>query len=166
MSDQEKSEALRLLNEQLQTEKRLVEMYEETSNLILSEPARWLLHMLQMDSRKHITIFNLAIETLEGRRIEEPDRQEISVGLEKHLELEKQSIERASEIRGNRFVKENSGLSRLMEIWSDDERHHHRTLQRLRDERYTRMNAIDAYTEYRRTAFEQLASEIKKLVSR
>jgi hypothetical protein len=53
-----------------------------------------------------------------------------------------------------------------MEIWSDDERHHHRTLQRLRDERYTRMNALDAYTEYRRTAFEQLAKEIKKLVSR
>jgi hypothetical protein len=165
MSDQEKSEALRLLDEQLQTEKRLVEMYEETSDLILSEPARWLLHMLQMDSRKHIVseparwllhmlqmdsrkhiaIFNLAIEILEGRRIEEPDRQEVSVGLEKHLELEKQSLERAREIRGNRFVKENSGLSRLMEIWSDDERHHH---------------------EYRRTAYQQLANEIKKLVSR
>ena len=143
-----------------------MEMYEETSDLILSEPARWLLHMLQMDSRKHIAIFNVAIEILEGRRIEEPDRQEMSVGLEKHLELEKKSLERASEIRGNRFVKENSGLSRLMEIWSDDERHHHRTLQRLRDERYTRMNALDAYTEYRRTAFEQLANEIKKLVSR
>ena len=41
-----------------------------------------------------------------------------------------------------------------------------RARKRLRDERYTRMNALDAYTKYRRTAFEQLANEIKKLVSR
>jgi len=35
----------------------------------------WLLYMLQMDSWKHIAIFNLAIEILEGRGIGEPDRQ-------------------------------------------------------------------------------------------
>ena len=163
MSEREKSEALRLLDEQLLTEKRLVEIYEETSDLIISEPARWLLYMLQMDSRKHIAIFNLAIEILEGRRIREPDKQEISVGLEKHLELEKESIEKSKKILGNRFVKENSGLSRLMETWSDDEKLHHKTLQRLRDEKFTQMNAFDAYTDYRRTAFEQLANEIKKL---
>ena len=40
------------------------------------------------------------------------------------------------------------------------------TLQRLRDERFTRMDAFDAYTEYRRTAFKELADEIKKLASR
>ena len=113
--------------------------------------------MLQMDSRKHIAIFNLAIEILEGQRIGEPDRQEISVGFGKHLELKKESIERSRKIRGNRFVKENSGLGRLLETWSDDERLHQKTLLRLRDERFTRMNAFDAYTEYRRTAFEQLA---------
>ncbi len=166
LSEQEKSEALSLLNEQLQTEKRLVEMYEETSDLIMSEPARWLLYMLQMDSRKHIAIFDMAIELLEGRRIGEEDWQEISVGLEKHLELERESIERSRTIGSNRWVKENSGLSRLLETWADDERRHHRTLQRLRDERFTRIDALDAYTEYRRTAFEQLGSEIKKLASR
>lgn len=166
MSEHEKKEVLRFLDEQLQTEKRLVEMYEETSDLILSESARWLLYMLQMDSRKHIAIFNLAIEILKGKRIGEPDRQEISVGLEKHLELEKESIERSRKILGNRFVKENSGLSRLLGTWYDDERLHHKTLQRLRDERFTRMNVFDAYTEYRRTAFEQLAKEIKKLAMR
>ena len=164
--EHEKSEALNLLNEQLQTEKKLVEMYEESSGLIMSEPAKWLLHLLQMDSRKHIIIFDMAIEIMEGRRIGEEDRQEITVGLEKHLKLERESIERSKEIRGNRWVKENSGLSRLMETWSADERRHVRTLQQLRDERFTRMDAFDAYTEYRRTAFEQLANEIKKLALR
>ncbi len=105
MSEQEKSEALSLLNEQLQTEKKLVEMYEETSDLIMSEPAKWLLYMLQMDSRKHIAIFDMAIELMEGRRIGEEDRQEISVGLKKHLKLEKESIERSKKIRNNRLVK-------------------------------------------------------------
>lgn len=166
MSEHEKTEALNLLNQQLQTEKKLVEMYEETSPLILSEPAKWLLHILQMDSRKHIAIFDMAIKILEGQGIEEDDRQEITVGLEKHLKLERISIERSKKIRANRFVKENSGLSRLMETWSADERRHVKTLQRLRDERFTRMDAFDAYTQYRRTAFEQLANEIKRLASR
>jgi len=166
LSEHEKTEAMNLLNQQLKTERRLVEMYEETSPLIMSEPARWLLHILQMDSRKHIAIFEMAVKILEGRRIGEDDRQEITVGLEKHLELEAESIERSKKIRANRWVKENSGLSRLMETWADDERRHVKTLQRLRDERFTRMDAFDAYTEYRRTAFKELADEIKKLANR
>ncbi len=166
LSEHEKNEALSLLNQQLQTEKKLVEMYEETSPLIISEPAKWLLHILQMDSRKHILIFDMAIKILEGQGIEEDDRQEITVGLEKHLELERESIERSKKILANRFVKENSGLKRLMETWSADESRHVKTLQRLRDERFTRMDSFDAYTQYRRTAFEQLADEIKRLASR
>ncbi|MEE8354836.1 MAG: hypothetical protein V3S09_03330 [Candidatus Bathyarchaeia archaeon] len=166
MSEHEKTEAMSLLNQQLQTERQLVEMYEETAPLILSEPAKWLLHILQMDSRKHIAIFDMAIKILEGQSIGADDRQEITVGLEKHLKLEVESIERSKEIRRNRWVKENSGLSRLMETWANDERRHVKTLQRLRDERFTRMDAFDAYTEYRRTAFKELADEIKKLVNR
>ncbi len=166
MSEHEKTEAMNLLNQQLQTEIELVELYEETAPLIMSEPAKWLLHILQMDSRKHIAIFDMAIKILEGQRIGDEDRQEITVGLEKHLKLEAESIERSKKIRANRWVKENSGLSRLMETWSSDERRHVKTLQRLRDERFTRMDAFDAYTQYRRTAFEQLANEIKRLASR
>ena len=80
----------------------------------MSEPAKWLLHILQMDSRKHIAIFEMAIKILEGQRIGDEDRQEITVGLVKHLEQERESIERAKEIRANLWVNENSGLSRLM----------------------------------------------------
>jgi len=166
LSEHEKTEAMNLINQQLKTEKKLVEMYEETAPLIMSEPARWLLHILQMDSRKHIAIFDMAVKILEGQRIGDEDRQEITVGLEKHLELEAESIERSKKIRANRWVKENSGLSRLMETWSSDERRHVKTLQRLRDERFTRMDAFDAYTEYRRTAFKELADEIKRLANR
>ena len=166
MSDHEKTEVMNLLHQQLQTEKKLVEMYEEISPLILSEPAKWLLHILQMDSRKHIAIFDMAIKVLDGQRIGDDDRQEITVGLEKHLELERESIKRSREIRANLWVKENSGLSRLMEAWSSDERRHVKTLERLRDERFTRMDTFDAYTEYRRTVFKELADEIKRLASR
>ena len=166
MSDEEKSKVLSLLQHQLETEKQLVKMYEETSPLISSESAAWFLYMLQMDSRKHIAIFELAIDILEGSKIGYPTRQEISVGLEKHMALEEESMKRAKEIMGNRYIKENSGLSRLLETWADDERHHHRTLQRLRDEKFTQVNAIDAYTQYRRAAFQQLSNELKKLVER
>ena len=166
MSDHEKTEAMNLLHQQLQTERELVELYEETAPLIMSEPAKWLLYILQMDSRKHIAIFDMAIKILDGQRIGDDDRQEITVGLEKHLELERESIKRSRKIRANLWVKENAGLSRLMETWSSDERRHVKTLERLRDERFTRMDAFDAYTEYRRTAFKELADEIKRLASR
>jgi rubrerythrin len=166
LSDHEKIEAMNLLHQQLQTERELVELYEETAPLIVSEPAKWLLHILQMDSRKHIAIFEMAIKILDGQRIGDDDRQQITVGLEKHLELERESINRSRVIRANLWVKENAGLSRLMETWSSDERRHVKTLERLRDDRFTRMNAFDAYTEYRRTAFKELADEIKRLASR
>ena len=164
MSEKEKIEALRLLNEQLATERSLIRIYEETQDLIMSEPAKWILHMLHMDSRKHVAIFNLAIEIMEGRRIGSPTRQELSVGLKRHMELEKESVERAKKLQRNNHVKENSGLSRLLETWADEERHHHAILQRLKDEKYVRVDAFEAYTQFRRTAFEQLNNEIKKLL--
>lgn len=52
---------------------------------------------------------------MEGQRIGEPDRQEISVGLGKRLELENESIERSRKILSKRFVKENNGLGGLLE---------------------------------------------------
>jgi hypothetical protein len=164
MLKEDKAEVMRLLLEQLETERRLVEMYKETSPLISSKSAEWLLFMLQMDSRKHIAVFSLAIDILEGLSIESTDRQEITVGLEKHLDLEKDSIERAKKLKANRLVKENSGLSRLLETWADEERHHHAILQRLKDEKYVRVDAFEAYIQFRRTAFEQLNNEIKKLL--
>lgn len=165
MSEIERGEALGTMREQLKTEEQLVDLYEKTSDLVIGEPARWLLHMLQMDSRKHVEIFRMAIEMLEGRTMKMEDRREVAVGLAKHMELEKASVERAEKLRRNPWVRENSGLSRLLETWSEDEREHHRTLQRLRDERFERQNILDAYTNYRRTAFERLREELTSLTS-
>ncbi len=163
MSEKEKAKALRLMGDQLKTEEQLVELYETTAGFIVGEPARWLLHMLQMDSRKHIEIFRMTIEILEGREVSVEDRMEISTGLKKHMELEKASIERGEELKRNPWVRDNSGLSRLLETWSRDEREHHRALQRLRDEGFTREDALDAYTNYRRNAFEMLRRELASL---
>lgn len=163
MSEKEKSEALNLMRRQLETEEQLVELYEKTADIIIGEPARWLLHMFQMDSRKHIEVFRMAIEVLEGREVSGEDRMEIATGLKKHMELERASIERGEELKGNPWVRENSGLSRLMEAWSRDEREHHRSLQRFKDEGFTRENVLDAYTNYRRNAFEMLRRELTSL---
>ncbi len=163
MSMEEKAEALNLMKEQLETEERLVELYKKTAKLIVGEPARWLLHMLKMDSRKHVEIFRMAIEILEGREVSREDRIEIATGLKKHLELEKSSVERGEKLMRNPWVRDNSGLSRLMEAWSGDEREHHRSLQRLKEEGFMRENALDAYTNYRRNAFEMLRRELANL---
>ncbi len=103
------------------------------------------------------------IKMREGREVSGEDRMEIATGLKKHMELEKASIERGEELRRNPWVRDNSGLSRLLEAWSRDEREHHRSLQRLKDEGFTKKNSLDAYTNYRRSAFEMLRRELASL---
>lgn len=164
MPEDDKTEALRLLEEQLETERKLIEIYEETRPLATSEAAGWLLHMLQMDSRKHIAALTLAVEILQGRRVGYPTRQETAIGLKRHMELEAHSMERARKLRANPLIRENPGLSRLIASWSDDESRHHKALQRLKDEKYAPMDPLDAYTQYRRDALSYLANEIKRLL--
>lgn len=166
MSEKERIEALSLMGEQLETEEQLVELYEKTADLIIGEPARWLLHMLQMDSMKHKEIFKMAVKVLEGREISREDRLEVAIGLKKHIELEKASLERAERLKRNPWIRDNSGLSRLLETWSMDEREHHKALQRLRDEQFRRQDALDAYTSYRRNAFEKLRRELAGLIGK
>jgi len=50
----------------MQVEGELVGLYERTAREISSQPVRHLLHMINMDSRKHIDICQTAIEILEG----------------------------------------------------------------------------------------------------
>ena len=154
------------LESQIETEKRLVELYEETSELIISDPARWLLKMLQLDSRKHIEIIGMAIKILEGEKLSQESRQEVSIGLDKHLQMEKISLEKAKVLMKSPMIKENPGLSRLLNLWMEDEKEHHNAISELKRENFTRENLIDAYTRYRRIAWENVRDELSDLIHR
>ena len=167
MSEKKTKDSIILgLESQIVTEKRLVELYEETSELIISDPARWLLKMLQLDSRKHIEIISMAIKILEGEKLGQEYRQEVSIGLDKHLQLENISLEKARDLMKSPLIKENLGLSRLLNLWMEDEKDHHNAINALKRENFTRENLIYAYMRYRMRAWESVKDELSDLIHR
>ena len=52
--EKEREEVIELLREQMRVEGRLVGLYENSAKELTSTPVRHLLHMINLDSRKHI----------------------------------------------------------------------------------------------------------------
>ncbi len=139
----EKAEAIRLLKEQIQVEGRLVGLYEKSHKEVENRPVRHILHMIQLDSRKHIDICQTAIEILEGKDVLKDERKELLTGVKEHVELEKGSIERADEILKNVWIRENKAIQELIKKLRDDEKRHHDTLKKLSEKTFFRLDPYD-----------------------
>lgn len=141
--EKERGEAIDLLREQMRVEGELVGLYEKTAPGIESKPVRHLLHMIQLDSRKHIDICQTAIEILEGGEIFSEDKPELIEGLREHMELESGSIDRVNTILKNVWIAENRALNEMMKKMRDDERRHHETLKKLAEKPFFRFDPRD-----------------------
>ena len=139
----EKAEAIRMLKEQIQVEGRLVGLYERTHKEIENRPVRHILHMIQLDSLKHIDICQTAIEILKGEDVLRDERRELLTGVKEHVELEEGSIERANEILNNVWIRENKAIQELLKKLRDDERRHHDTLKKLSEKTFFRLDPND-----------------------
>jgi rubrerythrin len=143
VQEKEKAEAIRLLREQIQVEGRLVGLYEKSHKEIESRPVRHILHMIQLDSRKHIDICQTAIEILEGEDVLRDERRELLTGVKEHVVLEEGSIERADEILNNVWIRENKAIQELIKKLRDDEKRHHDTLRKLSEKTFFRLDPND-----------------------
>jgi len=159
-TEKEKDEAVRLLEEQLETERQLVDLYEETSEYIIDERARHLLRSLKLDSSKHVDILQVVIDLLRGKKVTSDDRIELKVGVEHHMKLERDSIERAQKLKANPWIRDSEGLSRLVRRWEEDERAHHGLLKDLVTDKFTLQRLFDAFTNYRETTRRKLRREL------
>ena len=113
----------------MRVEGELVGLYGRTAPGLENKPVRRLLHMIQLDSRKHIDICQTAIEVLEGEEVFSEDKPELAEGLKEHMELERGSIDRVNEILKNVWISENQALNEMVKKMRDDERRHHETLK-------------------------------------
>lgn len=77
----EREEVIGLLHGQLKVEGELIRLYEETEAEIHSNAVKYMLHMIAMDSRKHIDICQTALEFLEGNDVLKSEKAEILKGL-------------------------------------------------------------------------------------
>lgn len=147
--EKEKEEVIELLREQLQVEGKLVGLYEKTSSDIQNKPVRHLLHMIQLDSRKHIDICQTTIEILQGEDVLKEEKKELLEGLREHMELEKGSIDRANKILKSKWITENQALEELIKKLRDDENRHHKTLSKLTDRTFFRLDPRSFYLTLR-----------------
>jgi len=128
---QDKIEVIDLLRKQIVTEQQLVRLYEETQGEVQSRVVRRLLHMIQLDSQKHIEICQLVIDVLQGEDILRNERREVIAGLKRHIELEKNALTLAKKVLKNVWIQETKGLQKLIKMWRDDEKKHHKALKNL-----------------------------------
>lgn len=53
------------------------------------------------------------------------EREEIIKGLQRHIELEKESINMAKKMLDNVWIRETEGVKALVDKWRRDEEEHH-----------------------------------------
>ncbi len=135
-----KREAVELLRRQVGVEDELVRLYAEVSEEMRSSAARHLLHMIQLDSAKHIDVCSLVIEVLEGEDVLEEEKEETLRGLQRHIELEKESIDLAKKMLDNAWIRETEGLKTLIERWKRDEEEHHAALRKIAGKTFFRIS--------------------------
>jgi rubrerythrin len=160
--EKEKQQVIDLLRKQINVESELVRLYGETIKDIKSSAVVHMLHMIDLDSRRHIDICQSVIEVLQGEEVLKPEREELAEGLQRHIALEKVSIERAKSILDNVWIKETKGLKDLIEKLKKDEENHHRMLKQLAEQHFFREDPNDFYGMFRDPEERYIKFERKK----
>jgi rubrerythrin len=149
----EKKGAIELPKEQMKIEAECIRHYNDTAAEITNKPARHLLSMLQLDSRRHLEICRIAIHMLEGEDILEPEKEDIRESLRHHIELEKESVEMRNKLLKSTWIKENKGLSELIKRFRDDEKRQHTALKKLVDKPFYRIDPFNVVAKMRDPKF-------------
>jgi len=99
---------------------------------------------------------------LQGEEVLKPEREELIEGLQRHIDLEKDSIDRAKKILQNDWIRETKGLKDLLEKLKKDEENHHKMLKRLSGEHFFREDPYDFYAMFRDTEERYVKHERKR----
>ena len=139
----EREQALEILNEQIRVEGKLIELYEQTIDEIDNKPIQQMFRMIRTDSIKHIEMLQSAQDIIRGQDILIEDRKDLKANLEKHLELEKASIEKGDQLLRYEWIRDNKGLRTLIENWRSEEKRHHNFLKKLSEKPYIPISPYD-----------------------
>jgi bacterioferritin (cytochrome b1) len=146
---EDRREAVKLLKKQIETERLLVAQYQEYGAKVANLGVQRMLHMIMFDSQKHIEALQAAIDNIEGHDILKEDRRDLREGLQRHIELEMESIKAAEEVLKYSWLKNTKGLKELIEGWRDDEKRHHQTLKKLSEKPFIHADPNDFSTLFK-----------------
>lgn len=112
-------------------ESEAVTLYSEASEEVESSAVKHILHMIQLDSMKHLDVCQFIIDVLQGEDVLKNERQEIFNGLQRHLDIEKDSLNIAKKIERHYLIRNTKGFQELVKRWKNDEKEHHKALKNL-----------------------------------
>jgi len=147
----ELDEALDILKKQLLVEGQLIALYAEAEKEIQSKAVNYVLHMIHLESMKHIDILQLATNVLNGDNVLGDEKEEILRGLVQHIELEKEAFSSAKKLLDNTWIRENKGLKELVTKWRDDEKEHIEALKKLTEKTFFRISDFDQAAIFKST---------------
>jgi len=101
------------------------------------------------DSQKHIMMLGMVVNFLEGKEVYLKDREGLADSLKKHLELERESIQKGEKLLKHSWLKDRRGYQTIVENWVEDEKRHHKFLKELSERSFTPVSSDDFYTAFR-----------------
>ena len=146
---EQKEDAVDLLLEQIEVEKKIIDLYEKAARAVQSKPVRYLLHAIKFDSMKHIDICSTVPEILQD--VLQEEKTNLREKLTEHEKLEKGSIDRANNLLKNIWIRENKALKELVTKLRDDEKRHTAALRKLADKTFFRWDPDDMTLPFRAT---------------
>lgn len=126
--DLERDELVGLLKEQLVLERKTIASMDKQVRRTKNRIIRLLLHGIVLDSMKHIDMLETMIDLLTGSVVPEAERDELGKELKRHIEIEKDSLDR---LEGVIKKTEDKGVRFLLQNIASDERRHHTVLDQI-----------------------------------
>jgi len=139
----------KLLRDQMALEKKTAEVLSSTAQKAKNSVVKLFIDRLVLDSLKHADMLQALIDLNAGTLVTVLDKEDMKTSLEKHVEQEKEMLNRLERILEK--VEDPKAKSLLKQI-AEDERRHHRILDEVTrivgwrgatDEQW--WNAIDRY---------------------
>jgi len=118
----------KLLRDQMALEKTTAEALSSTAQKAKNSVVRLFIDRLVLDSLKHADMLQALIDLNAGTLVTVVDREDMKTSLEKHVEQEKDMLNRLEKILER--VEDPKAKSLLKQI-AEDERRHHRILDEV-----------------------------------
>ena len=126
----DKNETLEFIDRQIELEERIIKVVEENVGKLGNAFVKDLLLGISQDSHKHKALLKSLKKAVEGPTpfISTQERDKISAGIDKHIELEKQAVETYERLMNE---SDDEQVKTIAAIIREDELRHHALLKEL-----------------------------------
>ena len=149
VSKKSKQHVIDLLKEQIETEKEVKAAYQKAIGGVKNRPVKKIIRIMSLDCEKHINILEACIDVVKGTEVLMKDKVVLAESLMLHRQLGSKSIDIASWLLSEPWVKESAGLKELLKNWKKNEVRQRKFLKKITGKTFFRINEFDLIKYFR-----------------